>query len=77
LESYNFDIKLSDGKARFCESYTLNKQHIIFNYESQPRAEARLDRIYINIVDGSATLSPAIIKAIENGEFDYKDASQF
>jgi hypothetical protein len=77
LESHNFDIKLSDGKTRFCELYTLGKQYIIFNYKSQPRAEVRLDRIYIDIAGGGATLSFAIAEAIEDSEFDYKNASQF
>jgi hypothetical protein len=76
LESYNFDIKLSDGKTRFCELCTLEKQYIIPNYESQPRAEVRFDRIYIDITGGDATLSPTIAEAIEDSEFDYKNASQ-
>jgi hypothetical protein len=76
LKSHNFDIKLSDGKARFCELYTLNKQYAISNYKSQSRAEARLDKIYINIADGSAILSSIIAKAIEDSEFDYKNVNQ-
>jgi hypothetical protein len=76
LESYNFDIKLSDGKTRFCELYTLDKQYIIFNYKSQSRAEARFDKIYINIAGGGAILSSAIAEAIEDSEFDYKNANQ-
>jgi hypothetical protein len=76
LESHNFDIKLSNGKTRFCESYTLGKQYAIPNHEPQPRAEAKLDRIHINIAGGGATLPPAIAEAIEDSEFDYKNASQ-
>jgi hypothetical protein len=54
----------------------VGKQHAIFNYISQTSAKARLDKIYIDIAGGGATLPPIIAKAIENGEFDYKDASQ-
>jgi hypothetical protein len=66
---------MSDGKARFCELCTWSKQHTILNHESQPRAEARFDRIYIDIAGEGATLSLIIAKAIEDGEFDYKNAS--
>jgi hypothetical protein len=76
LESHNFDVKLSDGKTLFCESCTLGKQYAISSHESQPREEVRLDRIYINITDGGATLPLTITQAIEDSEFDYKDASQ-
>jgi hypothetical protein len=76
LESHNFDVKLSDGKTRFCELYTLGKQHAIPNHKSQSRAEAKLNRIHIDIAGGSATLPPTIAKAIEDSEFDYKNASQ-
>jgi hypothetical protein len=76
LESHNFDIKLSDGKILFCELYTLGKQYIIPSHESQSREEIRLDRIYINIAGGDAILSSAITQAIEDSEFDYKNASQ-
>jgi hypothetical protein len=76
LKSHNFDVKLSDGKAPFCELYTLSKQYIIPNYESQSRAEVKFDRIYINIADGDAILLSIIAEAIEDSEFDYKNASQ-
>jgi hypothetical protein len=76
LESHNFDIKLSDDKALFCEPCTLGKQHTIPSHESQPREEARLDRIHIDIAGGGATLSSTIAQAIEDSEFDYKNASQ-
>jgi hypothetical protein len=77
LKSHNFDIKLLDGKIRFCESYTLNKQYVISNHKSQPRAEARFDKIYINIANEGAILLSVITEAIEDSEFDYKNASQF
>jgi hypothetical protein len=76
LESYNFDITLSDEKTRFCELCTLDKQYAIFNYELQSRAEIRLDRIHINIAGGGATLPSIIAKAIEDSEFDYENANQ-
>jgi hypothetical protein len=76
LESHNFDVKLSDGKALFCELCTLGKQYTIPSDKSQPREEVMLDRIHINIAGGGATLPPAIAQAIEDSEFDYKDASQ-
>jgi hypothetical protein len=76
LKSHNFDIKLSNGKAQFCELYTLNKQHIISSHKLQSRAKARLDRIHINIAGEGAILSPAITKAIKDSEFDYKNANQ-
>jgi hypothetical protein len=77
LELFNFDIKLYDGKIRLCELYTLSKQYAISNHAPQIRAKTRLERIYIDIAGGGATLPPAIAKAIEKGEFDYKNASQF
>jgi hypothetical protein len=75
LEAYNQDVKLSDGKERFCEPCTISKQHAILNHIPQERAKAKLDRIHINIAGGSATLPPAINNAIEDGEFDYKNAN--
>ena len=60
LESHNFDVKLSDGKALFCEPCTLGKQHAIPSHEPQPREEARLDRIYIDIAGGGVILPPVI-----------------
>jgi hypothetical protein len=77
LELFNFDIKFPDGKIRFCEPYILDKQYIIFNHASQTRAKARLERIYIDIAGGGAILSSAIVKIMEENEFDYKNANQF
>jgi hypothetical protein len=74
LEAYNQDVKLSDGKERFCEPCTISKQHIIPSHIPQERAKAKFDRIHIDIAGGGATLPPAISNAIEDGEFDYKNA---
>jgi histone deacetylase 1/2 len=74
LEAFNHEIKLSDGKERFCEPCTISKQHAIPSHTPQERAKARLDLIHIDIAGGGATLPSTVATAMEDGEFDYKNA---
>jgi hypothetical protein len=64
MSSYQTERHYSASHARWASSMLY------------PAEEARLDRIHIDIDGGGATLPPAIAQAIDDSEFDYKDASQ-